>query len=322
MVLSQWAVRAKVNLLSKAQQRGPAVFIDCLGDKRLWDSVGTPIQDLAIQSLERELGDYFDWVKTDLYHSGGVSCRIATFRFRLDKVRLDSMNPGFLGRLFSQTKAVSIELNLIPGGHLVLSNGRSVYVPPFLMGMAPLSQKSWDILEGVDKRRVSDPELAIHGLNWEEADLWLTRAGPQARMPSEVEWEYAARAGTTGAFYWGDTFQADHCWSIENSAEKPKSGAEHRGKSNAFGLQDLLGQVWEWCRDEYCDDFESGLSDALPRGDVSGYNPKNRALRGGCYSSTASDLSLSMRRQLAQEERDKTVGLRVVMSLPDYKLKF
>lgn len=322
MVLSQWAVRAKVNLLSKAQQRGPAVFVDCLGDKRLWDSVGASIQDLAIESLNDQLGDFFEWAKTEVYHCAGQSCRIATFRYRLDKVRLEGTKPGFLGRIFSQTRAQAIELNLIPGGHFTLSDGRDVYVPPFLMGVAPLSQKAWDILDGVDKRRVSDPELVIHGLNWEEADLWLTRAGPGARLPSEVEWEYAARAGSSGRFYWGEEFQSDQCWSLENSGERPQSSAEHRGWTNAFGLQDLLGQVWEWCRDEYFEDFEAGLSDALPRGDVSGYNPKNRALRGGCYATKAEDLTLTLRRSLPQEERDKTVGLRVAMTLPDYKLKF
>lgn len=319
---TQWALRAKVNLLSRAQHRGPAVFLDCLGDRRLWDSVGDEIQDFAIQSLAGQLGDFFDWVRTTRYHSGGQSCRIATFHYRLDKVRLESLQPGFLGRLFSSTKALALPVHLIPGGHFATSKSSSVYVPPFLLSSAPLTQEAWDLLEGTDKRRVKDPELPIHGMSWEEADQWLTRAGGKARLPSEVEWEYAARAGATGNYYWGEEYSDQHCWSLTNSNEKPQPVKGHKEAVNAFGLQDLLGQVWEWCRDEFMDSFGETLTDALPRGDVSGYNPKKRVLRGGCYGSKAEDVTLTARRALAQEERDQRSGLRVAMSLPDYKLQF
>jgi hypothetical protein len=314
----QWTLKSQAHLLSKAEKQGPSALFNCLRNRRLWNSTEIQIQDLAIKAVAKQLGDFYQWVSTRTYECAGQATRIATFRFRIDMSVVDHKEAGVLQRVFDKSPPLQVELNLIPGGRYKIGSKRSIPIAPFLMGRAPIIQRAWDLFEPGDQRRIDNPELAIHGLSWEDADLWLVRAGQGLRLPSEAEWEYACRAGTTGDFYWGPSLNKDHCWMADNSDERPQVSQAHRDKVNAFGLQDTLGQLWEWCWDVYYDDASEGALDERARGDIRGLTSKDRVLRGGCYASSASDLSASMRRKAPQILRDKTVGLRLARTLNLY----
>jgi formylglycine-generating enzyme required for sulfatase activity len=149
------------------------------------------------------------------------------------------------------------------------------------------------------------------------------QAGRRYRLPTEAEWEYACRAGTTGPFAFGDdaTRLGDYAWIAANSGGRPHPVGEKL--PNAWGLHDLYGNVWEWCADRYADDYSqpAALSffvrpffdDPLDQA-----APTFRVIRGGGY---ASDVPARMRSAARNFDppavADADVGFRVVMETAD-----
>jgi formylglycine-generating enzyme required for sulfatase activity len=90
-------------------------------------------------------------------------------------------------------------------------------------------------------------------VSWKKVQAWLTKAGDGLRLPWEREWEYACRAGTETRFFWGQEMDFSYCWERGNSGGQTHKVTEHVNQSNALGLVDTLGNVAEWCQDEYQD---------------------------------------------------------------------
>lgn len=175
---------------------------------------------------------------------------------------------------------------------------------------------------------VTGPDRAIVGVSHIDATAyakWLSgRTGHAYRLPSEAEWEFAARAGTKTAFWWGDE---------PPSAAGPKRaaclgcGTEWDGKSpappaafpaNPWGLFNVHGSVWEWTADYYCDDYASGPKDGSPRlvddcAPVGDRPPARgvRSLRGGSSFYEAKTMRSAMRVRNVPQFRNFSVGFRV-----------
>ncbi len=163
-----------------------------------------------------------------------------------------------------------------------------------------------------------DDDLPAAGISWEEAEAyvnWLSReSGQYYRLPSASEWEYAARAGTSTPYSWGDTAGT-------GKANCLTCGTEFAGKlapvgtfpANAWGLHDMHGNVWEWTKD--CIDPNS----APPRNGM----PKlfgdcdSRELRGGSAQSDAWSIRAGARAYAQRSARDSDIGFRVVREIHD-----
>jgi uncharacterized protein (TIGR03437 family) len=130
--------------------------------------------------------------------------------------------------------------------------------------------------------------LPMVNVNWDDARSYCIWAG--GRLPSEAEWEYAARAGTQTKYYFGNdtALLGDYAWYYSNS----RSVAHPVGqkKPNAWGLYDMLGNVWEWCQDWYGSYPSQAVTD--PQGPSSG---AYRILRGGSWVSNSRDTRVSIR---------------------------
>ena len=169
-------------------------------------------------------------------------------------------------------------------------------------------------------------------VNWNDAQAyvaWLSReTGEQYHLPSESEWEYAARAGTTTARYWGEgeSGQCRHANGADASTKERYSGwtvASCRDghvhtapvgslTANAWGLHDMLGNVWEWTGDCWNGSYSGAPSD----GSAWEYGECNRrVLRGGSWFSKPSDLRAANRIRNSTGNRNDYCGFRVARTL-------
>ncbi len=197
----------------------------------------------------------------------------------------------------------------------------------FYMGKYELTQQQWLAVMGSWPGRAPSALYGVgdtypaYFVSWDDAQNFIaalnthianTSQGPATvRLPSEAEWEYACRAGTTTRFYWGDDLSlleiGDYAWWDRNNS--PYGSKPVGGKlPNAFGLYDMIGSLWEWCEDDWHDNYTgapvngSAWVDA-PRGSL-------RALRGGFWNSWVLDCRSASRLGTFADSRT-SLGFRV-----------
>jgi formylglycine-generating enzyme required for sulfatase activity len=127
------------------------------------------------------------------------------------------------------------------------------------------------------------------------------------RLPTEAQWEYACRAGTTTAYNTGATLSDSTGWYDSNSGDRTHSVGEK--PANAYGLYDMHGNVWEWCWDWYSSSYYSSSPAQDPTGAVSG---SFRVLRGGAWSSLGRNLRSAYRSNGYPIDRSYYIGFRLV----------
>lgn len=133
-------------------------------------------------------------------------------------------------------------------------------------------------------------------------------------LPTEAQWEYFCRAGTTSYYYDGVSTDATYtgvldtlAWWSGNSGSPKEVGQK---LPNAWGLYDMIGNVMEWCLDWYGDTLSGGTD---PAGSSSG---TARAFRGGCYSNNATQCNVAYRFSVAPSSTSSILGVRVILNLP------
>jgi sulfatase modifying factor 1 len=155
----------------------------------------------------------------------------------------------------------------------------------------------------------NDPEQPVVGVSWFEAVAYCDRlsgvAGRHVRLPTEAEWECAARGGAEGMHYpWGDE------WPMDDDASAPR--AVGRRAPNAYGLYDVCENVHEWCSDWYAPDYYGVSPDRNPRGPDSG---SRRASRGGSWRHQFPFSRCAARSSLPPEFRYADYGFRIARDL-------
>ena len=201
---------------------------------------------------------------------------------------------------FSPEGNVSLEMVVVPAGTFSMGctfeqaehcaydekPEHQVSLKGFAIAKYEVTQKLWKEIMGTNPSRVVGDELPVHNVSWDEVQifiLWLNqKTGMNYRLPTEAEWEYAARGGSRqGEFpftYSGGNDLAAVAWYYDNSGGVPHTVGTKR--SNALGLYDMSGNVWEWCRDFFQPYSPEDVED--PYEDKTGYEC---ILRGGswCY---------------------------------------
>jgi formylglycine-generating enzyme required for sulfatase activity len=143
-------------------------------------------------------------------------------------------------------------------------------------------------------------QMPMVNVTWEDARAYCRWAG--GRLPTEAEWEYAARAGSTQALY-GPLEEI--AWYDKNSGRAPRVPASKR--PNAFNLYDVLGNVWEWVSDWYDKKYYENSPPRDPRGATNG---EERALRGGSWGGGPGDVRVSNRNRVKPDYRNEYIGFR------------
>ena len=183
---------------------------------------------------------------------------------------------------------------------LVTGNKPSYYIGDIL----PVEQVSWNMIRG-DSSTHNWPTVKTVDSNSFVGRL-QARTGLSFDLPTEAQWEYACRAGTTTAYYWGDSMNGAYAWCRDNSSSKTHEVGIKM--PNAWGLYDMSGNVWEWCLDWK----GSILSGSDTEGSSSG---SQRVLRGGCWSSYTISLVSSDRGNSIPSFISNEFGFRIVRTL-------
>ena len=188
-----------------------------------------------------------------------------------------------------------------------------VSVKAFAIGKFEITQDEWFAIMGTRPAQFKGGRHPVEQVTWKLAREFTRKlsekTGKKYRLPTEAEWEYAARGGTDSEWYFGQGVIADHAWFDDNSDET--THAVGQKKSNPHGLHDLYGNVWEWTEDCWNESYAGAPEDgsAWTTGDCG-----QRVVRGGTWYSKPASLGSSLRAKFSSEIRysSRGGGLRVV----------
>ncbi|MEP7343385.1 MAG: bifunctional serine/threonine-protein kinase/formylglycine-generating enzyme family protein [Acidobacteriota bacterium] len=211
-----------------------------------------------------------------------------------------------------------------------------VSVRSFLLGKYPITQSQWRVVAAWPKVRLDlnpnpssfpGDDCPVETVSWDEAvefcERLARRTGRRYRLPSEAEWEYACRARTNTPFHFGGTLNSSlanfdglrpYAYSLASAASERTTPAGSFGVANAFGLFDMHGNVWEWCLDEWHNDYSGAPDDGSAWGGA-GYGKKLRVVRGGAWFNAARLCRSAYRYYSAQDTRGNNCGFRVALDI-------
>ena len=199
---------------------------------------------------------------------------------------------------------------------------------PFLMSRTPITFEHYAAFAQAKGHTVPAPAdynwndaptmLPVVGVSWHDAGAyaeWLgERTGASCRLPSEAEWEFACRAGTSTHYWWGPDFDPTMANTDEGRAGRPTSGGTF--PANPWGLYDMSGNVWEWVLDHYHSTYEDAPTDGSAWIEASFPENRPRVLRGGSWGSNRHGAHCADRSGVSPGDRFDFVGFRVVCSSP------
>ena len=268
-------------------------------------------------------------------------------------VEFESPTVNYKGKIITQTRytanqftenpgnGIALDMVLIPAGSFQMGSPHNygnpdehprhfVTIKAFMMGKFLITQEQWKaIMKKLPPCRFKGEDLPVERVSWEDAQKFCQQLTKKTdrnyRLPSETQWEYACRAGTNTPFSFGETltteivnYNGEHTF-----GDEPLSVYGHvttpggTFPPNPFGLYDMHGNLWEWCADNWLDDYS-----ASPR-DGSAYQIKNnpyRVARGGSWHEPPNLCRSAVRIRFKQSDAEEFIGFRVVCDTSDFPL--
>jgi formylglycine-generating enzyme required for sulfatase activity len=265
---------------------------------------------------------------------------LAKAPFPADQARRHQQEWGdYLGQPLEFENTIGMKLRLIPPGEFLMGSPASEQdrsddelqhqvrlTTAYYLGTFEVTQAQYEQVMGTNPSRFQGSALPVERVSWEDAQEFLRKlndrersTGRVYRLPSEAEWEYACRAGTTTPFHHGESLDASQANFNGNSPYGKGTKGEYRERTtlvgsfraNALGLYDLHGNVLEWCQDGYDKDFYRSSPTDNP---VNEHVNTGRALRGGSWFTDGRFCRAADRNWFAPGVRVIFVGFRVVCS--------
>jgi formylglycine-generating enzyme required for sulfatase activity len=193
-----------------------------------------------------------------------------------------------------------------PAHEVVITRG-------FYMGKYELTQAQCQRVMGMNPSKWKDPARPVERVSWNDAAVLCRKlseaTGRRFRLPTEAEWEYACRAGSTGQYGFGDDASVLSRYAHYSASSGGQTQRVGGKLPNAWGLHDMHGNVWEWCRDRYSKSYYASSPTEDPEGPASGHQ---RVLRGGSWYVDARLCRSPNRGSGLATSRTTSAGLRVV----------
>lgn len=231
----------------------------------------------------------------------------------------------------SFTNTIGMEFVLIPAGSFIMGVAKGpgeqdpetpahpvTITKAFHLGKYEVTQGQWQAVMGMNPSQFHDPSRPVEQVSWKDVQEFIQRLnalekGDRYRLPTEAEWEYAARAGTTTRFYWGDDERVvgQYAWYNNNSDQQTQPVGQKL--PNPWGLYDMAGNVWEWVGDWYHDAYYARSPAVDPQGPDEG---ANRVVRGGGWHRFKGSMRATTRDFNSPGRQAPDQGFRLVRTLP------
>ncbi|MGB3755818.1 MAG: SUMF1/EgtB/PvdO family nonheme iron enzyme [Rivularia sp. (in: cyanobacteria)] len=275
----------------------------------------------------------FQFETATLFKSSGIFRIGGSYEINRSRRRAESFQEDLGNGVF-------LEMVKIPGGSFLMGSPENelerteyegpqhkVNIQPFFMGKFQVTQKQYEVIMGENPSYFKGEKKPVEKITWDNAVEFCCRiskrTGKTYRLPSEAEWEYACRAGTTTPFHFGETITTE----LVNYKGNYTYGSAPKGEyqeqttdvgsfpANAFGLYDMHGNVWEWCQDSWHENYQGAPTDGTAW--VINDNENNYCmLRGGSWSFNPRHCRCAFRSENERDDRDCGIGFRVVVVSP------
>ncbi len=261
--------------------------------------------------------------------------RVVVQERKVDMVKTTVVENSSISKTY--TNSLGMEFVLIPAGEFLMGafpqdkNAGDDEKPQhkvritkaFYMGKYPVTQEEWEKVMGNNSSEFqkAGKKAPVETVSWNDCQEFIKKLGKKEgktyRLPTEAEWEYAARGGDsagspTGSYVYtyGDDASklGEYAWYCDNSNSNTHPVGQK--KANSIGLYDMMGNVGEWCEDFYDGDYYKNSPSADPKGAEKG---GDRVLRGGSYYFNAGGCRLSARFSYFPHSRDGGDGFRLVL---------
>jgi formylglycine-generating enzyme required for sulfatase activity len=229
------------------------------------------------------------WHWINLFEEKGYGRLISSLRFRAGTITSGS-NPktNMIQRPEEKmeteisayhTNSIGMKFTLIPAGKFMMGSEKFKWSRPvhsvkiqtsFYLGIYQVTQREWKAIMGNNPSEFNGNDLPVESISWNEVQDFIKKLNEKEgtnkhRLPTEAEWEYAARAGTTTRYSFGDDDSklGEYAWYSENSGNKTHPVGKK--KENRWGLYDVHGNVWKWVQDEWHDTYNGAQDDGSAR---------------------------------------------------------
>ena len=216
--------------------------------------------------------------------------------------------------------SLGMEFVRIPAGSFVMGDEaagigpqREVRLATYFISTREVTQAQWSALMGDNPSQFQDPRRPLESVSWLDVQAFLERLNSaegtnRYRLPSEAEWEYAARANSRSRFFFGDDVAAlgRFGWVGPGNGSRPVAGKS----PNEWGLFDVYGNVWEWVQDCWHPDYSGAPLDGRVWG---GGECGHHVVRGGGWDTPAEQIGSAWRGSYQTDDNDVNTGFRVVL---------
>jgi len=199
-----------------------------------------------------------------------------------------------------------------PGAYTFEKPDHDVTLSDYKIGQVEVTQELWDAVMGSNPSRFKGAQLPVEQVSWDDCQAFIAKlnemTGMNFRLPTEAEWEYAARGGkkSNGTMFSGSANCPDVAWCSTNAGDTTHEVAQKQ--ANELGLYDMSGNVNEWCNDFYARYTTAAQTD--PQGPVAG---TGMVYRGGAYNEGARLCRVTYRSSQLSGYRSARIGLRLAM---------